>query len=524
MKRGCKFSLSKLLCDLLTKVPLHPGWAESEKKQIEQAGTIEFTGVSCHTGKIKPGDAFFCVVGEKLDGNDYANEAVQKGAVCVFTERLDLSLNVPVIVVADLRKSLAIASNFVFDYPSKHLRVLGVTGTNGKTTTTYLVEHVLNRSGKRAGVIGTLGARWTMANGEVHSENFGQTTPQAPEFQSMLARMVENAITHVVMEVSSHALALGHVAGTQFASACLTNVTQDHLDFHKSMEHYWRAKRLLFEQVAQSSQDNRSAIANADDSLVASFLSVVTPEVKKYTYSCDTKSDASIRLLKADYSFDHSALTFAGPEGEFSLKMQISGPFNAYNTMAAILICYAEGIPLKAIACALEEFTGVPGRFEIVRSSKNGAGKKQPLCIVDYAHTPDGLENVLKAGRALVPAGGKLIVVFGCGGDRDASKRPKMGEIAHRLADRVIVTSDNPRSEDPQKIISDILTGIGRLSEIQVEADRNEAIKSAISNAQADDVVLIAGKGHETYQILGKSVIDFDDRIHAREALADRVG
>jgi len=516
--------LSKPLSQLLSKIVLHPRLAQGGKKQIDQAQKLSISGVSCHTGKIKPGDAFFCVVGEKLDGNNYAVEAVKKGAVCVFSERLDLQLAVPVISVSSVRNALAIASNFIFDCPSERLRVLGVTGTNGKTTTTHLVEHILNKSGKKAGLIGTLGARWPKSNGEIHNEKFGQTTPQAPDFQNMLSRMVENSLTHVVMEVSSHALALGHVAGTQFASACLTNVTQDHLDFHKSMEHYWQSKRLLFEQLTESAQENKSAIANADDVLASSFLSVLTAEIRKYTYSCNTKSGASLNLLSAEYGFDQSRLTIAGPDGEFALKTKISGPFNTYNAMAAILICYAEGIAMVDIIKALEEFVGVPGRFEIVRTSNNSSSKREPLCIVDYAHTPDGLDNVLKAARALVPASGKLIVVFGCGGDRDASKRPKMGEIAHRMADHVIITSDNPRSEDPQKIIADILAGIGRLSEVLVEQDRNLAIKSAILNAQLQDVIVIAGKGHETYQILGSKTIDFDDRVHAREALLERSG
>ncbi len=514
--------MPKQLSDLLAKITLHPGLSETAIKQVEQSGQIQLNGVCCHTGKVKAGDAFFCVVGEKFDGNDFAAQAVQNGAVCVFSERLDLQLSVPVIVVANLRQSLAIASNFIFDCPSKSLRVLGVTGTNGKTTTTHIVEHILNQSGRKAGLIGTLGARWPQANGDIHSEKFGQTTPQAPEFQGMLSRMRDNGVTHVVMEVSSHALALGHVGGTQFASACLTNVTQDHLDFHKSMEHYWHSKRLLFEQLSESSQKNKSVIANADDSLAASFLSVVDPNIQKYTYSCNTKSGATLNLLSSEYGFDHSTLSFLGPEGEFSVKLKISGPFNTYNAMAAILICYGEGIPVPAITKALEDFTGVPGRFEIVRAGNNGSSKKDPLCIVDYAHTPDGLDNVLKAARTLVPVGGKLIVVFGCGGDRDASKRPKMGEIAHKLADQVIVTSDNPRSEDPQKIIADILAGIGRLSEVQVQPDRDQAIKSAVLNAQSRDVIVIAGKGHETYQILGPETIDFDDRIHARDALLER--
>lgn len=491
-----------------------------------------------------------------MDGNNFAKEAAEKGAACIFSERLDLNLPVPIIPVADARLSMSIAANYVFDCPSNRLRVLGVTGTNGKTTTTYLVEHILKTAGKRCGVIGTLGARWTTNDGELYSEAFGQTTPQAPEFQNMLYRMAENNADYVVMEVSSHALALNHVTGTQFAGACLTNVTQDHLDFHKSMENYWRAKRRLFEMLVLSSQKNKSAVANADDSLASEFLASITPDINKYTYSYNTKSGATLNLLSAEYSFDHSRLRLQGPEGEFSLNLKIGGPFNAYNAMAAFLICYGEGIDSAVIIQALQEFTGVPGRFEIVRSQPVGAGhsgreahdmrraglplnpkhkssarsirplpeNSEPLVIVDYAHTPDGLENVLNAARVLVPSGGKLIAVFGCGGDRDASKRPRMGEIAYKLADRVIVTSDNPRSEDPQKIIADILAGIGRLSSVEVEPDRAKAINAAIFNATTDDVIIIAGKGHETYQILGKTTIDFDDRRHARQALLERKG
>jgi len=334
--------------------------------------------------------------------------------------------------------------------------------------------------------------------------------------------MAENKVEYVVMEVSSHALALHHVAGTQFACACLTNITQDHLDFHKSMEGYWRSKRRLFEQLSTSSKDNKAAIANSDDSLTSQFLSAVSPEVNKLTYSYNTKSGATLNLLSAEYKFDCSQLTMAGPEGEFSLNLKIGGPFNVYNAMAAFLICYAQGIEIALIIKALSTFSGVPGRFEIVRSATNGDAKKEPLVIVDYAHTPDGLENILNAARVLVPSDGKLVAVFGCGGDRDASKRPLMGKLAYKLADKVIITSDNPRSEDPQKIIADILAGINRLSDVKVEADRAEAIKSALVNSSPNDVIVIAGKGHETYQILGSKTIDFDDRKHARDSLLAR--
>ena len=243
-----------------------------------------------------------------MDGNKFAKEAAQKGAACIFTERLDLDLggqmesgsitSTPTIIpVAQARLAMASTANYIFDCPSNNLRVLGVTGTNGKTTTTYLVEHVLKAAGKRCGVIGTLGAHWPTSEGKIYNEIFGQTTPQAPEFQNMLYRMAENKVEYVVIEVSSHSLALGHVDGTQFTSACLTNITQDHLDFHKSMENYWQSKRRLFEALVTSSKNNKSAIVNADDALASQFLSVLTPPIKKYTYSCNTKSGATLNLL-----------------------------------------------------------------------------------------------------------------------------------------------------------------------------------------------------------------------------------
>jgi UDP-N-acetylmuramyl-tripeptide synthetase len=481
---------------------------------------LEIKGISCDSRKISAGDVFFSVKGQILNGDNYAADAVSKGAVCVFSENDSLAVPCPLIVVKDIQLALALSADFLFDQPSKKLRVIGVTGTNGKTTTTYLVQHILSKSGLRAGLIGTLGARWPKPDNSNYLEEFGQTTPQAPQWQNVLSRMGEDRITHVVMEVSSHALALKRGYGCDFASVCLTNITQDHLDFHKSMEQYWQAKRMLFQHLIDSTQTNKTAVVNLDEPLAHEFLKVVEkdPSIKKFTYSC--KAPADISLKSAQFDFSGSHLILETPAGECELIVSLNGPFNVYNIEAALLICLAEGVSLIDCKQALEDFPGVPGRFQIV-SSKNGRNN-EPLCIVDYAHTPDGLENILKAARALVPQSGKLRVVFGCGGDRDSSKRPVMGEIAERLADEVIVTSDNPRSEDPDKIIAQILTGISKLSAVSVEADRARAIELAIEKASASDVIVIAGKGHENYQILKKETISFDDSAHVSRALLQK--
>ena len=481
---------------------------------------LKIKGISCDSRKINPGDAFFSVRGLNLDGDKFAADAITKGAVCIFSENPELKLSVPVIVVEDMQLALSLSADFFFDHPSKKLRVLGVTGTNGKTTITYLVQHILGKAGHSAGLIGTLGARWYKTDGTACLEDFGQTTPQAPEWQSILARMVADGVTHVVMEVSSHALALKRGFGCDFASACLTNITQDHLDFHKTMEKYWQAKRMLFQHLMASTKTNKSAIINLDDPLSHEFLKLIenTDSIKKLTYSCKTAADVSLK--SAHFDFSGSKLTIETPVGSCELKVVLNGPFNVYNVEAALLICLAEGIEISVCKRALEEFTGVPGRFQIVSSEE--PGKKEPLCIVDYAHTPDGLENILKAARTLVPEKGKLLVVFGCGGDRDSSKRPLMAEIAERLADEIVVTSDNPRSEDPGKIIAQILAGISKLSSVNVEADRSKAIELAIAKASEQDIVVIAGKGHENYQILKDRTISFDDSAHVKQALAQK--
>lgn len=456
-----------------------------------------------------------------MDGHDFAEDAAGKGAACIFSQRPGLACTKPVVTVGDIRLALALSADAFYDSPSAKLRLLGVTGTNGKTTTTHLVRHILNYGGQNAALIGTLGSHWRSANGQIHADECGYTTPQAPELSKTLATMLADGVTHATMEVSSQALALKRVDGCQFASACLTNITQDHLDFHKTMEQYWQAKLRLFELLLSSQAGEKCAIINLDDPLAKQFLAFLGNEVKVQTLSWSRKAD--LQLKSASFDFGGSHLQLATPQGDLKLDLKLNGPFNVYNVMCALLICLSEGVKLEVCKAALEDFSGVPGRFQIVGSQENKKAV-EPLCIVDYAHTPDGLRNILKAARTLVPSKGKLIAVFGCGGDRDTSKRPQMGAIAEQLADEVIVTSDNPRTENPEKIISEILAGINRLSAIEVQPDRAQAISAAVSRAQSDDVIVVAGKGHENYQILRDKTIAFDDRAHVKSALEQRQG
>lgn len=463
--------------------------------------------------KVEPGVAFFCVPGEKTDGNVFIDDAIKGGASCIVSEHFHEGLNSAQIVVPDVRQALADFADALYGHPSKHLRLLAVTGTNGKTTSTHLVEFILAKAGKKVGLIGTLGSR---GPGDSAYGDAKHTTPQAPELQEMLSNMLSNGTSHVAMEVSSHSLALKRVAGCHFAVACLTNISQDHLDFHKTMENYWKAKRLLFEALNQSCQNSKLALINADDHLAGEFLCAVDSSVRKLTYGFSKSAD--LHPLNFHYEQGRSSLKLATPAGELQLSTRLVGNFNIYNVMAATAICLHEGVAKELIEEALAEFAGVPGRFETVSIGN----ANEPLCIVDYAHTPDGLDNVLRTAAEMKKPNGKLICVFGCGGDRDPSKRPQMGEIAEAQADLVIVTSDNPRTENPQEIIAHILSGIKRMKKIEVEPDRAQAIKIAIANAGPEDIVLVAGKGHENYQLVMNQVLSFDDKVELRKALEYR--
>lgn len=477
---------------------------------------LQISGVAYDSRKVVKGTAFFCIPGDHVDGNQFIPEALKQGAACVFTEDAPPDLKIPAVIVPDVRLALAMVAAHFYDKPSEQMRLIGVTGTNGKTTTTHLIERMFDDAGLKTGLIGTLGARSAV---DAQYSEAKHTTPQSADLQRVLAEMRDSGCRYVSMEVSSHALAQKRVAGCRFAVAVLTNITQDHLDYHKTMEHYWRSKRLLFEGLhgsPDSADGKRFAILNHDDPLFEQFSSVCDDSVVRLSYGWSAPADIHVRDVS--YKSGGTHLLLATPSGELDLKLKLAGKFNVYNVMAAIAVCLVEGIDAGTIKASLEAFPGVSGRFEVVSTGEPG----EPLCIVDYAHTPDGLDNVLKAADHVLPSGGKLIVVFGCGGDRDNSKRPQMGEIAEAIAHEVVVTSDNPRSEDPQQIIANILVGIQRMKNVKVEPDRAAAIKMAVLAAHPDDVVVIAGKGHENYQILRDRTIPFDDRSEVLAALKER--
>ena len=461
---------------------------------------IDVTGVNYNSKTTKAGDIFVCLRGEHVDGHNFAADAVKKGAVAVMCET-KLDLDVPEIIVSSAEQSIAGLANRFYEAPSKDLNLIGVTGTNGKTTVTHLVQRIMESSGDKCALIGTLGYKLS-SNGDYKEAK--HTTPQAPELQHVLKTIKDEAhIKNVAMEVSSHALVQNRVGFCEFNCAVLTNLTQDHLDYHITMERYFNAKAMLFERLKQGDV----AIINNDDSYAEKFKSVLHEGVKLYTYGIKKESTISA----SNISFSPKGVSFVckTPEQKYNVHLSMNGMFSVYNALAALTVAYAMGLNMTNAIKTLEPLKGVAGRFEVI--------VHHPLVIVDYAHTPDGLQNVLNAAREITPKDNNLICVFGCGGDRDATKRPKMGAIAEKLADKVIVTSDNPRSEDPQQIITDILTGFKSLDDITVEADRGKAIALIKNIATENDVVVIAGKGHEDYQILADKTIHFDDREEARK-------
>lgn len=459
----------------------------------------EVEGISYNSKKTRPNDIFICLTGEHVDGHEYAEEALANGAIACVVERR-LSIDAPQIVVSDTSEMIAKISDLFYASPSKRLNIIGVTGTNGKTTVTHLIQRLYEAFDQKCALIGTLGHKF-FADDSYHDAK--HTTPQAPELQALLYNINEKCIDNVVMEVSSHSLVQHRVDYVDFNGAVLTNLTQDHLDFHITMDNYFRAKALLFSDLVAGD----FAVINLDDDYAERFLSVISPTVSTYTYG--TKEGADVRAKDIVFNHDGASFTCVVQGKEYKASLMMNGMFSVYNILAAVATALALGFDIEKSIKVLEKIPGVAGRFEIV--------VKKPVVIVDYAHTPDGLENVLKAAREITPEGGQLICIFGCGGDRDATKRPKMGAIAERLADKVIVTSDNPRSENPQQIITDILAGFKSVNDVIVEPDRELAIKEAYKLANANDVVLVAGKGHEDYQILADETIHFDDREKVRE-------
>lgn len=458
------------------------------------AAEVDVTSLAYDARSVEPGALFFCVPGAQRDGHDFAPEAVGRGAVALVVER-PLALGVPELVVGSARAAMAPAAAAFHGDPTARLRVVGITGTNGKTTTAFLTRSLLEAAGTQAGLLGTV--EQVIGGSAMPAE---RTTPEAIDLQRMFARMLAEGDRACVMEVSSHALALHRADAIQWAVAVFTNLTRDHLDFHRSMDEYFVAKRMLFDAAPAH------RIANVDDEhgrrLARDFPGTVTVGIES--------ADAELRATAVETGMHGSRFHALGREWHTSLP----GRFNVLNALCAIAAARALGASDDELAAALPRAARAPGRFEPVDEGQGFA------VLVDYAHTPDSLENVLEAARAL--AARELIAVFGCGGDRDRGKRAQMGAIAARLADVAIVTSDNPRSEDPAAIIGAVLAGVpeGLAGRVEPIEDRRAAIFEAIARARAGDVVVIAGKGHEQGQeLVGGVKVPFDDVSVAREAL-----
>jgi UDP-N-acetylmuramoyl-L-alanyl-D-glutamate--2,6-diaminopimelate ligase len=465
----------------------------------------EITSIENDNRRVTTGSLFICIKGYTVDGHDFAGSAVKNGASAVLAER-ELPLNVPVIVVKDTVRAMAVLADAFYGQPSQKLHLIGITGTNGKTTTSLIIEKIFKDAGQKTGVIGTM---YTKIGDQIFEVK--NTTPESLTLQKTFKQMVDEQVDTAVMEVSSHALVYGRVHGTDYNVAVFTNLTQDHLDYHKTMEEYRKAKGLLFSQLGNAFNHDKPkfAVLNADDPASEEFAKITSAHI--LTYGIDNHADlqaTNISMTASGTSFD-----LISPFGVRNVNIQLIGKFSIYNVLASIGSALVSGIDLEQIIGSVEDVKGVSGRFEVVDAGQDFS------VIVDYAHTPDSLENVLKTVQQFAQK--RIFCVVGCGGDRDRTKRPIMAKIACDYASDAIFTSDNPRSENPLQIIKDMEEGVkGEVYTAII--DRKEAIKHAVKNAETGDVILIAGKGHETYQQIGDRTYDFDDRIVAREAIEER--
>ncbi len=499
-----------------------------EVKKIVGDSLKQVDGVAYHSKRIEKGFLFAAIRGLEVDGHQFIGEAVQRGAGVVVSEEEREVSDRTLILVPNSRQALAkIAINFYGD-PSARLKLIGITGTNGKTTTTYLLESIFEKAGRTAGVIGTINYRF--GHRITPAPN---TTPESLDLQRILWEMSTEGTSHVIMEVSSHGLDLDRVFGCQFDGVVFTNLTSEHLDYHKTLEQYFESKKKLFsDSLVNSRKKRRFAVTNLDDPRGEKIVNGIDLPIIRYglTPSCDVTADRVIS------SFQGLSCRVRTPKGDLSIRSKLIGDFNVYNILAAVSVGIGMEVPLETLKEGVEGLEGVSGRFENVENTKGFH------VIVDYAHTHDALERVLLGLKRIVKNGagdhGKMITVFGCGGDRDRTKRPLMGEVAGKYSDLAILTSDNPRTEDPLAILEEVEKGFKALplnewrpNEIELwrskkgylkVPDRREAIRTAIRLAQPSDTILIAGKGHEDYQIIGKKRFPFDDRVEARKALEEK--
>lgn len=456
-------------------------------------GDVEITGIAYDSRQVMPGYAFVCIKGFETDGHKFVESAIKNGAALIVAED-EVKADVPVCYVDDTRKTLADMACIFYGNPSKDFKLVGITGTNGKTTVTYLIKSILDQAGARVGIIGT--NQNIIGDKVLLTKSTTPTTPNSLELQKIFSEMKESGAEYVVMEVSSHALDLSRVRGCQFDVGVFTNLTRDHLDFHKTMKNYMLAKAKLFEH-------SLTGAINTDDEYGKQIY-----ELHKsgaiLTYGLENGCDVCAKDIKITPRGVNFTITYK--ETDYPMFLCIPGMFSVYNAMSAVCACINLGIDMETITNGLKAAVGVLGRVEVVPTDT------EYTVIIDYAHTPDGLENIIRAMKSF--AKGKVITLFGCGGDRDNSKRAPMGEIAGNLSDFTIITSDNPRTEEPLSIIRMIEEGIKTTKgDYIVIPDRREAIAYALDNAKADDVIILAGKGQETYQIIGKEKFDFDERV-----------
>ena len=477
----------------------------TEVLEYNRCEDLEITGVTGDSNKIKEGYAFLCISGTRFDGHDYINEAADRGAIVAITEKIPADSKIPYVRVRDTRLAASFIFANYFGNPEQKLKMIGVTGTNGKTSSVFMLRHIIESAGHSCGIIGTILCAW-----KGKERDLGMTTPDPERLFGLLAEMRDDGVEYVAMEVSSHSLALGRVAPVKYKAAIYTNLTQDHLDFHKTMDEYAAAKEILFSQsdFGVFNADNEYVKKAADKKLCRSVTFSVSGEDADYTAREVDKS-----MTGVSYSI------YRGGKKVIDVSSVIPGVISVYNTMGAVVCALELGIDPEKIKEGVKELSGVPGRMERVTP---------PDCpftaIIDYAHTPDALENVSNIILSSKRNDQTLTVLFGCGGDRDRTKRPKMGEIATRLGDKIIITSDNSRSEEPSAIIDDILAGIHKESNYTVIVDRREAIAYAVKNAADGEIILIAGKGHENYEIKKDGKHPFSEKDEVAKALAERFG